>query len=235
MKSIPQVIDVSFPADLTPEQQAAVLQHPPFLSWRSSVAAMPNASSIAVRDVAFFGKRPGFIFAEANVKDADGRQIPGLAFLRGDSVAVLIEVEERNWLRRQFTATKVVVTKQPRLPAGELGFREIPAGMVTDGSFSGVAAKELKEETGITLSERDLKPLGVFYASPGGSDERIAIFRAKVRMSHNLIKKLEGRQTGLAEENESIVLELCNKRDLPARSGNDRGRDMKSVLAYALA
>ena len=48
----------------------------------------------------------------------------------------------------------VVLCRQPRLPAGFASFPEIPAGMLDgSGHFTGVAAKELQEETGIEISE----------------------------------------------------------------------------------
>lgn len=40
----------------------------------------------------------------------------------------------------------VLLTVQPRIPAGGLRMVEIPAGMVDDGSFKGAAANEIKEE-----------------------------------------------------------------------------------------
>ena len=41
---------------------------------------------------------------------------------------------------------------QPRVPTGRYSFVELPAGMLDQsGDFAGVAAKELKEETGIEV------------------------------------------------------------------------------------
>lgn len=42
----------------------------------------------------------------------------------------------------------VLLTVQPRIPAGGLQFLELPAGMVDNGTFAGSAAKEIKEELG---------------------------------------------------------------------------------------
>jgi ADP-sugar diphosphatase len=51
----------------------------------------------------------------------------------------------------------VVMTEQPRVPAGSLRFWEIPAGMVDDaGTFSGAAAKEIEEETGFKIPISEL-------------------------------------------------------------------------------
>lgn len=46
----------------------------------------------------------------------------------------------------------VLLTLQPRIPAGSLSMAELPAGMLDDsGSFSGAAAKEIEEECGLTI------------------------------------------------------------------------------------
>lgn len=55
--------------------------------------------------------------------------------------------------KRQYT----VLTVQPRVPTGKYALEELPAGMLdASGSFVGAAAKELQEETGIIVNEKDL-------------------------------------------------------------------------------
>lgn len=62
------------------------------------------------------------------------------------------------------------------MPAGQYTL-ECPAGMLDeDGNFIGVAAKELKEETGLEIEEKKLIPLGSIYPSPGGCDEEVILF-----------------------------------------------------------
>jgi ADP-sugar diphosphatase len=46
----------------------------------------------------------------------------------------------------------VILTVQPRVPAGGLQFVELPAGMVDGGTFGGSAAKEIREELGLSSS-----------------------------------------------------------------------------------
>jgi ADP-sugar diphosphatase len=42
----------------------------------------------------------------------------------------------------------VILTLQPRIPAGGLAFLDLPAGMLDDsGTFTGTEAKEIREET----------------------------------------------------------------------------------------
>lgn len=51
----------------------------------------------------------------------------------------------------------VILTVQPRIPAGSLAFIELPAGMLDDaGSFAGRAAQEIAEETGLEIAAKDL-------------------------------------------------------------------------------
>jgi len=88
----------------------------------------------------------------------------------------------------------VILTLQPRIPAGSLSLAELPAGMIDDsGTFSGAAAKEIREETGLEILKDQLIELTklalpstqdstgeklqqAVYPSPGGSDEFVPIF-----------------------------------------------------------
>ena len=50
----------------------------------------------------------------------------------------------------------VILTVQPRVAAGSLGFTEIPAGMLDGSSFKGSAASEIEEEAGLKVEENEL-------------------------------------------------------------------------------
>lgn len=51
----------------------------------------------------------------------------------------------------------VLLTVQPRIPTGSLGFVELPAGMIDgDSNFAGVAAKEIEEELGLVIKQTEL-------------------------------------------------------------------------------
>lgn len=51
----------------------------------------------------------------------------------------------------------VLLTVQPRIPTGSLGFVELPAGMIDgDSNFAGVAAKEIEEELGMVIKQTEL-------------------------------------------------------------------------------
>ncbi|KAL1797271.1 hypothetical protein ACET3X_003877 [Alternaria dauci] len=149
----------------------------------------------------FPGTKVAFVKLKAEIRNKQNQELPGIAFLRGGSVAVLmilrpVDSTDERW---------VVMTEQPRVPAGSLSFVEIPAGMLDDeGNFAGKAAKEIMEETGFKLPEGELIDLtelalapgpapegmapkgesiqekeclqNAMYPSPGGSDEFIPIF-----------------------------------------------------------
>ena len=117
------------------------------------------------------------------------------------------------------------------------------------GTFSGGAAKEIAEETGLKVSGDeliDLTQMGLrtgdmndldeehlqagVYPSPGGCDEFIPIFLWQKRIPRNQMQKWRGKLTGLRDEGEKITLTLCPLDQLWRRAG----RDAKSLAAWAL-
>jgi ADP-sugar diphosphatase len=147
--------------------------------------------SIKVQSVDWFtSSLIGFVKLKAEIRNEKSESsLPGIAFLRGGSVAVLMILRPTDSLDERW----VVMTEQPRIPAGSLSFLEIPAGMM-DGecNFAGAAAKEIREETGLVMKSSELINLtelalrqskakednlqNAMYPSPGGSDEFISIF-----------------------------------------------------------
>ena len=142
----------------------------------------------------------------------------------------------------------MVLTVQPRVPAGSLALTELPAGMLDDsGTFSGAAAKELKEETGLDVTSDqliDLTKLALpdsevengeklekgFFPSAGGCDEYVPILLHQLRVPRESLKDWQGKLTGLREEGEKITLKLVPLKDL----WRDGGRDAKALAAFAL-
>jgi len=143
----------------------------------------------------------------------------------------------------------VILTIQPRIPAGSLAFPEIPAGMLDDsGTFAGGAAKEIQEETGLVIPQDELVDMTALalellgeredgetlqtgvYPSPGGSDEFIPLFLCQKRMPRGDMEGLQGRLTGLRQEGEKITLKLVPLEDL----WKEGLRDGKTLAAFAL-
>jgi len=167
-----------------------------------------------------FGARMGFVKFKGDITDEQGRVIPSIVFMRGASVGMLIVItcEED---KKQYT----ILTVQPRVPCGKYALEELPAGMLdSSGSFVGAAAKELQEETGLTVKEKDLIDLtekafkgsayNHVYPSAGGSDEILRLFLYQTKMPKAKLEELEGKCTGVLEEGENIKLKIISLHEL---------------------
>lgn len=158
--------------------------------------------------------------------------------LQPDDVPITNEDEKR-----------AILTIQPRIPAGSLAFAEIPAGMLDDsGSFAGGAAKEIQEETGLSIPQNELVDITslalqvkrgqdgeemlqkAVYPSAGGSDEFIPVFYCLKRMPRREIDGLQGRLTGLRQYGEKISLKVVPLKEL----WKEGLRDGKTLAAWAL-
>eukprot|EP00753_Platysulcus_tardus_P005708 PLAT13631.1.p1 GENE.PLAT13631.1~~PLAT13631.1.p1 ORF type:complete len:250 (-),score=106.38 PLAT13631.1:63-812(-) len=206
---------------------------PAFQEWQSGLDAGLDVSAIHFQSLDLFGSKVGFVKFRASVT-RDGKFVPGIVFMRGPAVGVLVVLRCEGEL---FT----LCTEQARVPTGRLNFLEIPAGMLeADHSFSSIARKELFEETGLHIGEEegalvDLTALAYgddhpgMYPSAGGCDEYIRLFLHQQDMSREEMDALRGKVTGLAEENEFIVL-----RVLPLESLWRRSADAKALAALLL-
>jgi nudix-type nucleoside diphosphatase (YffH/AdpP family) len=135
----------------------------------------------------------------------DGKMSPEIVrlnFDRGDSVGAIIY---------NTTSQKLVFVKQFRYPIftkeqDNAWSLEIVAGVIDDGdSAEDAMVKEIKEETGYHTTQ--LKPLFSFYPTPGGSNEKVFLFFARVNQQDRIYKG-----GGLAEEGENIqLLEIPTK------------------------
>lgn len=167
-------------------------------------------------------RRVLFAKVKATVLDSAGNLIPGIAFLRGDSVGILMVVKCLG------EEDHTILTVQPRFPVGKHAFEEIPAGMMDDkANFAGVAAKELQEEVGIEVSRESLMYLGNVCLSPGGCDERMALFAFEMDATKEELDQLNGQYRGEREEGENITLKV-----MPLKNVMDLD-DAKSIVAYA--
>lgn len=262
--------DLVLPDDITVEE---IDSFPAFKTWTAALTKSLAAQSspdhpyhdnpyklrkVTIQAVdRFGGGRLGFIKLRADVSTDDKQKFPGSVFLRGGSVAMLLVLrpkgtESQNDEDEEF----VILTSQPRIPAGTLTFTEIPAGMLDDsGTFSGAAAKEIQEETGLEINEDELIDMTALaanasaedeknaegsrdedvlqkaiYPSPGGSDEFIPLFLARKTMPRGEIEALQGKLTGLRDHGEKISLKIVKLRDV----WKVAGRDAKTLSALYL-
>lgn len=251
-------VPVTLTSDITEDQ---LLSFPAFKIWRETLQsnlalqytdtnhAFHNSPytlrSITIQSVDWFGRtKIGFVKLKAVIRNREGKNdLPGIAFLRGGSVAILMILRPKDSRDERL----VVMTEQPRVPAGSLAFSEIPAGMLDDSkTFSGAAAKEIEEETGfklplselIDMTELALKRSKItekslqnaMYPSPGGSDEFIPIFLWEKELDRQEIEDLRGKLTGKRTQEEMITLRVCDYEDL----WREGARDAKTLAAWAL-
>jgi len=188
-----------------------------FKTWWARVEKDDNfvIEGIRFQSIDMFGPtNPGFIKFELKAK-AGGKTCPGIIFMRGGAPAILVVLKKSDD-GRLFTIT----VNQPRIAAGSSSFCEIPAGMLDgDGNLAGVAAKEMKEETGLVINEKDLINLtemahgphsghqGI-YSTCGGSDEYNPIFLYRKVVEPKFITDLQGKETGNADEFEQITVRV---------------------------
>ncbi|MDI1492201.1 MAG: hypothetical protein OHK93_003413 [Ramalina farinacea] len=168
---------------------------------------------IDIQTVDFFGgSRIGFVKLKAEVSSDDGQKLPGSVFLRGGSVGMMVRTLDKFFGSE--TDKHVILTVQPRVPAGSLALVELPAGMIDDaGTFAGAAAKEITEETGLEIPSDNLINMTemalpesnganterlqrAMYPSAGGSDEFIPIFLWQKRVPRDTLKEWQGKLTG---------------------------------------
>ncbi|KAG0378502.1 hypothetical protein BGX24_003627 [Mortierella sp. AD032] len=190
----------------------------------TNVAPEPpvRVEKVEVKSVDYFGPRIGFVnlAVDATLTES-GQKPPGLVFMRGGAVAVLLILKSKS--PSGVVSEHAVLTKQPRLSIPSFNFPEIPAGMLDgSGDFVGKCAEELQEECGITLDHSSLIDMtdlaygnkwdGV-YPSAGGCDEFLRLFVCCKDMEWNELQALEGRLGGLRDHGESISLSLVALKD----------------------
>ncbi|KAE8450421.1 hypothetical protein EG329_006496 [Mollisiaceae sp. DMI_Dod_QoI] len=187
----------------------------------------------------------GFVKLMAEIKNDRERysdSLPGIALLRGGSVSMLMILRPSDSQNERW----VIMTEQPRIPAGSLQFMEIPSGMIGHSqNFEGAAATEIKETTGMVIHESDLKNLTELaltglggdedlqlgmYPSPGGSDEFIMIFLWEKVLDRLEIEDFRARLTGLKAQGEMITLRIIDYEQM-WRVG---ARDSKTLAAWSL-
>ncbi|OAA42822.1 NUDIX family hydrolase [Beauveria brongniartii RCEF 3172] len=257
-------VPITLPEGLAEDQ---LWSFKPFTRWMStlsrSLALQSSADhpfradpyalrSVTVQAFDLFGSsRVGFVKLAAVVSNRAGETLPAAALLRGPSVAMLVMLIPDD-VPADSDERYVVFTVQPRVPAGSLGFVELPAGMVDDsGHFKGVAAQEIQEELGITIAEDALQCLSdlaaaeeqeektagegeglaaAMFPSAGGCDEYVTIYSHERRIPRSELQSWSGRLTGLRDHGEKITLRI-----VPMREAWKAGaRDAKALGALAL-
>mmetsp|Transcript_24908 Transcript_24908/g.37851 ORF Transcript_24908/g.37851 Transcript_24908/m.37851 type:complete len:282 (-) Transcript_24908:325-1170(-) len=184
-----------------------------------------NIHEVEIQPVDMFGKRGvGFVKIKADVSlvvngKEEEKKIPGIAFLRGDAVGILVA------LCCEDGKVYTVLVEQPRVPLGTVRCIELPAGMIDDNdTVKGIVIKELKEECGITVKKSELTELTKLayedayekghipslgmMPSPGGCDEMIGLYYVEKKVTVTELNDMQGRLEGNREEGEHIQLHI---------------------------
>lgn len=138
--------------------------------------------------------------------DADtpeGDKIPPICFIKGEVVCVCIVLIDKETKEKY-----LLLVKQRRIAEGGFTY-EHPAGMV-DGTKTPleIAVMEVKEETGITVSEEDLinlSPNKRLFPSTGTSDEAMYFYFCQIELDKTEIESFENKQMGTEYEFERIT------------------------------
>jgi hypothetical protein len=217
--------------------------------------------SVLIDAVTMFGPNIGFLYFTASAFDVENNQIPGTVFLRGDSVCCLLIIKEVSDAIEFASAAGggeepsepqpkyyMVVVEEIKLPVSG-AICQTPAGML-DGSYNmkGKMIDEIKEETGITLSNNyahyksvpsDEMPFDTliefdqFIPSQGGCDEKIKVFSYACERTTTQMAAINQSIQGKADEFEkikvhikplswTIIDEMCDSKLLIAASKFDR-------------
>ncbi len=181
-----------------------------------------------------FGEQFRVIRATLQYRRFDGQMsdpITRINFERGDSVGVLLydPQEDAVVLVCQFRYPVYARLAPPEREgdgARQAWLLEIVAGVVDgDQTVREVAHRELLEEAGYEV-KGELRPIGTFYPSPGGTSERVHLFLGEVDRGQQV-----GEGGGVAAEGEDIqvvVLPFHEAMDLVARG---EICDAKTIIA----
>lgn len=132
----------------------------------------------------------------------EGDKIPPICFLKGEVLCVLVCLIDEETHEKY-----LLLVRQRRICDGSQTY-EHPAGMLDSESDAvKVAAKEVFEETGITVEKEQLVRLLDYpvYPSTGTSDETMYYFYCELTLSKEKIMSYDDLFMGEASEHERIV------------------------------
>jgi len=167
------------------------------------------------------------VFAVFMIKYVDeaGKGKREIVFFRSDSTAAFIVIRDENSGSRY-----VVLVKQERLPSGG-DLYEIPAGSIEEGETPEEnVIKEIREETGIEITEDYLIRFDPVFLSPGACNEKIYLFACEFEMRPDQIRQLEGHLAGQRNHGELTTVRLFRYEEV----ANLPIRDAKTLLAFKL-
>ena len=185
-------------------QQESLEESHKFSYWKNQVEA--NGLKInAINDFYIRRRNNGevlFAMLEVDADTPEGDKIPPALFLKGHAASMLVCLIDKE-TKEKF----VVLVKQRRIADGSQTY-EHPAGMVdASDDPSDVAAREIGEEIGMTVTADELTKLNlrVWFPSTGTSDEGMHFFCIEREMSRDDIMAFHLKNMGNQSEHERIT------------------------------
>jgi len=144
------------------------------------------------------------VMLDANTPEGD--KIPPICFIKGEVVCVCIVLIDKKTKEKY-----LLLVKQRRIAEGGFTY-EHPAGMV-DGTKTPleIAVMEVKEETGIIVTENDLinlSPKKRLFPSTGTSDEAMYFYFCEITLDKTEIETFENKEMGSEYEFERITTHI---------------------------
>jgi len=199
-----------------------------FREWVKKLAPEFTVSRIEIQSADVIGLKVRFIKMRAYITDKSGEEVPGVIFLRGKSVSVLVVLRSAHDPKKRF----VVVTKHTRAPIGEYSHEEIPVGM-DDGGPLGTVRELVENEIGIDADS--FHPINMnkaifgedkpIYTSPGATDEGMRFYLIELTLSQDHLSAIENK----SKSGTILALKLINLDDVTFQCN-----DAKTILAVHL-
>ncbi|SFD51742.1 NUDIX hydrolase [Spirosoma endophyticum] len=186
------------------KQEEALQDATKFRYWKSQM----ESNGMKINDVKDFYIRRRhngevlFAMLEVDADTPEGDKIPPALFLKGHAVSMMVCLIDKD-TRQKF----VVLVKQRRIADGSQTY-EHPAGMVdASDAPDEVAARELGEEIGMTVTAAELTKLNsqVWHPSTGTSDEGMHFFFIEKEMPRDEIMAFHLKNMGNESEHERIT------------------------------
>jgi nudix-type nucleoside diphosphatase (YffH/AdpP family) len=142
---------------------------------------------------------------------------------RGDSTGALVyDLNEK----------KIVLIRQFRYPVysvepDEAWLLELPAGSVSADEYPKDAImRELAEEIHLDVKKEDVRLIGKYFSSPGGTSERVYLYAVECDLGD-----YDKKTGGVAEEQEDIEILVMPFRQVYEALSSEKIMDGKSIMA----
>jgi len=198
-----------------------------FKDWVNKLSPEFTVSKIEIQSADVIGLKVRFIKMRATMTDKTGSEVPGVIFMRGRSVAVLLLLTVPDEKKKKY----VVVTRHQRAAIGEYSHEEIPVGMEDEGPL-GTVREIMENEIGIS---DDFHPINMneaifgqdkpIYTSPGATDEGMRFYLVELKVSQEQINEIQSK----AKSGSILSLKLIDLEEVV-----EKCNDAKSILAVQL-